>query len=210
LSAIRVLLVDDHQLVREGLKRMLELDEDIEVVGEAANGEDAITQAELLSPHVILMDIKMPDMDGIAATRQLKQNIPDLKLIMLTLYGSEYVTQAIEAGASGYILKDAKQEQLIQAIRDVYKGYSPLAPSLTRQVLTELANLSRASRDSLLSERQCEVLRLVAAGLVSKDIGAKLCISESTVKKELTHIFNKLGVNDRAQAVSEAMKRKLI
>ena len=210
MPAIRVLLVDDHQLVREGLKRMLELDEDIEVVGEAANGEDAITQAELLSPDVILMDIKMPGMDGIAATRQLKQKMPDVKVIMLTLYDSEYVTQAIEAGASGYILKDAKQEQLIQAIRDAYKGYSPLAPSLTRQVLTELANLSRASRDSLLSERQCEVLRLVAAGLVSNDIGAKLCISESTVKKELTHIFDKLGVNDRAQAVSEAMKRKLI
>jgi len=189
---------------------MLELEEDIRVVGEAANGEDGITQAERLSPDVILMDIKMPDMDGIAATRQLKEKMPKVNIIMLTLYGNEYVTQAIEAGASGYILKDASREQLIQAIRDAYKGYSPLAPSLTRQVLTELANLSRASRDSLLSERQCEILRLVAAGLVSKDIGARLCISAATVKKELTHIFNKLGVNDRAQAVSEAMKRKLI
>ena len=205
-----MLLVDDHQVVREGLKRMLELEEDIRVVGEAANGEDGITQAERLSPDVILMDIKMPDMDGIAATRQLKEKMPKVNIIMLTLYGNEYVTQAIEAGASGYILKDASREQLIQAIRDAYKGYSPLAPSLTRQVLTELANLSRASRDSLLSERQCEILRLVAAGLVSKDIGASLCISEATVKKELSHIFNKLGVNDRAQAVSEAMKRKLI
>jgi len=205
-----VLLVDDHQVVREGLKRMLELDKDIQVVGEAVNGEDGITQAERLSPDVILMDIKMPDMDGITATRQLKQKMPDVKVIMLTLYDSEFVTQAIEAGASGYILKDAKGEQLIQAIRDVRKGYSPLAPSLTRQVFTELATLSRASRDSLLSERQCEILRLVAAGLTSKDIGAKLCISEPTVKKELTHIFDKLGVNDRAQAISEAMKRKLI
>ena len=210
MSAIRVLLVDDHQVVREGLKRMLELDKDIQVVGEAVNGEDGITQAERLSPDVILMDIKMPDMDGITATRQLKQKMPDVKVIMLTLYDSEFVTQAIEAGASGYILKDAKGEQLIQAIRDVRKGYSPLAPSLTRQVFTELATLSRASRDSLLSERQCEILRLVAAGLTSKDIGAKLCISEPTVKKELTHIFDKLGVNDRAQAISEAMKRKLI
>jgi len=203
-----VLLVDDHQVVREGLKRMLEPDKDIKVVGEAVNGEDAISQAELLSPDVILMDIKMPDMDGITATRQLKQKMPDIKVIMLTLY--EYVTEAIEAGASGYILKDASRERLIQAIHDAYKGYSPLAPSLTRQVLTELANLSRVSRDSLLSERQSEILRLIAAGLVSRDIGAKLCISESTVKKELAHIFDKLGVNDRAQAVSEAMKRKLI
>ena len=210
MPAIRVLLVDDHQVVREGLKRMLEPDKDIQVVGEAVNGEDGITQAERLWPDVILMDIKMPDMDGITATRQLKQKMPAVKVIMLTLYDSEYVTQAIEAGASGYILKDAEGEQLVQAIRDVYKGYSPLAPSLTRQVLTELANLSRASRDSLLSERQCEILRLVAAGLTSKNIGAKLCISEPTVKKELTRIFDKLEVNDRAQAVSEAMKRKLI
>jgi len=211
LPAIRLLLVDDHQVVREGLKRMLESEKDIQVVGEAVNGEDAITQAERLSPDVVLMDIKMPDIDGIAATRQLKQKMPDVKVIMLTLYDdSEYVTQAIEAGASGYILKDASRERLIQAIHDAYDGYSPLAPSLTRQVLTELANLSRVSRDSLLSERQCEILRLIAAGLISRDIGAQLCISESTVKKELTHIFDKLGVNDRAQAVSEAMKRKLI
>ncbi|MBA7613973.1 Transcriptional regulatory protein DegU [subsurface metagenome] len=189
---------------------MLELDKDIEVVGEAVSGEDGITQAERLSPDIILMDIKMPDMDGIAATRQLKQKMADVKVIMLTLYDSEYVPQAIEAGASGYILKDAKGEQLIQAIRDAYKGDSPLAPSLTRQVLTELANLSRASRDSLLSERQCEILRLVAAGLTGKNIGAGLFISEPTVKKELARIFDKLGVNDRAHAVSEAMKRKLI
>ena len=208
MPIIRVLLVDDHQVVREGLKRMLEPDKDIKVVGEAVNGEDAITQAELLSPDVILMDIKMPDMDGITATRQLRQKMPDIKVIMLTLY--EYVTEAVEAGASGYILKDASRERLIQAIHDAYDGYSPLAPSLTRQVLTELANLSRVSRDSLLSERQCEILRLIAAGLVSRDIGVKLCISESTVKKELAHIFDKLGVNDRAQAVSEAMKQKLI
>ena len=208
MTTIRVLLVDDHQVVREGLKRMLEPDKDIKVVGEAVNGEGAITQAELLSPDVILMDIKMPDMDGITATRQLSQKMPNVKVIMLTLY--EYVTEAIEAGASGYILKDASRERLIQAIHDAYKGYSPLAPSLTRQVLTELANLSRVSRYSLLSERQYEILRLIAAGLVSRDIGAKLCISESTVKKELAHIFDKLGVNDRTQAVAEAMKRKLI
>lgn len=210
MPAIRVLLVDDHQVVREGLKRMLELEEDIRVVGEAVNGEDGITQAEQFSPDVILMDIKMPNMDGIAATRQLKEKMPDVKIIMLTFYDSEYVPQAIEAGASGYILKDASREQLIEAIRDAYKGYSPLAPSLTRQVLTDLAALSRANRDSLLSERQCEALRLIAAGLANKDIAAKLYISESTVKKELTRIFDKLGVTDRAQAVSEAMKRKLI
>lgn len=207
---IRVLIIDDHQLVREGLKRMLELGEDIRVVGEAANGENGITQAERLSPDVVLMDIKMPGMDGIAATRQLKEKMPDVNIIMLTLYDGEYVKQAVEAGASGYILKDANREQLIQAIHDAYKGYSPLAPSISREVVTELANLSRANRDSLLSERQREILRLSAAGLVRREVAAKLYVSEATVKKELSHIFDELGVSDQAQAVSEAMKRRLI
>jgi len=205
-----VLLVDDHQVVREGLKRMLEWSEDIQVVGEAANGEEAIVQAEQLSPDIVLMDIKMPDMDGIAATRQLKEKMPEVRVVMLTLYGNEYVTQAIEAGASGYILKDAEREQLIRAIHDAYKGYSPLAPAVGRQVLTELANLSRATHGSLLSERQRQILKLVAAGLPSKDISDRLCLSDATVKKELAGIFDRLGVNSRAQAVSEAMKRKLI
>jgi len=205
-----VLIIDDHQLVREGLKRMLELGEDIRVVGEAANGENGITQAERLLPDVVLMDIKMPGMDGIAATRRLKEKMPDVNIIMLTLYDGEYVKQAVEAGASGYILKDANREQLIQAIHDAYKGYSPLTPSISREVVTELANLSRANRDSLLSERQREILRLSAAGLVRREVAAKLYVSEATVKKELSHIFDELGVSDQAQAVSEAMKRRLI
>lgn len=189
---------------------MLELHEDMQVVGEAANGEDAIAQAKLLAPDVVLMDIKMPGMDGIVATLQLKEKMPDTNVIMLTLYDSEYVLQAIEAGASGYILKDATREQLIQAIHDAYRGYSPLAPSISREVVTELANLSRANRDSLLTERQREILRLSAAGLVRREVAAKLYVSEATVKKELSHIFDKLGVIDQAQAISEAMKRRII
>lgn len=204
-------IVDDHQVVREGLKRMLGLESDIRVVGEAENGEDAITQVELLSPDVVLMDIKMPSMDGIAATRELKEKMPDVKVVMLTLYDREFVPQAVEAGASGYILKDdVTQARLVQAIRDAYKGYSMLSTSLTGQVLTDLANLSRASRDSLLSERQRNILRLAAGGLVNKDIGAELYISEPTVRKGLSDIFDKLKVNNRPQAVAEAMKRRLI
>lgn len=206
---IRVLLVDDHQVVREGLKRMLELEEDIRVVGEAANGEDGISQAQRLSPDIVLMDIKMPNMDGIAATRQLSEKMPDVKVIMLTLYDSDFVMQAIEAGALGYILKDARREQLVQAIHDAYEGYSPLSPSLARELITKLADLSRASRD-LLSERQCEILRLSAAGLVRKEVAVELYVSEATVKKELTDIFNKLGVSNQTQAVCEAMRRMLI
>ena len=210
MPPIRVLLVDDHQVVREGLKRMFELLEDIKVVGEAADGREAIAQAERLVPDIVLMDIKMPEMDGIEATRRLKETMPQVNIIMLTLYDGEHLTQSVEVGASGYILKDASQEELVKAIRDAHKGYSPVAPSLTRQILTQLASLNQASRKSLLSERQCEILRLVAAGLTSRDIGDKLCVSEATVKKEMTHIFNKLSVSDRAQAVSEAMKRNLI
>ena len=204
-------IVDDHQVVREGLKRMLELETDIRVVGEAANGKDAITQVELLSPDIVLMDIKMADMDGIAATRQLKERMADVKVIMLTMYDSEFVPLAIEAGAIGYILKDdVRQEELIQIIHDAYKGYSPLSPSLTQPVLAKLANLNRASRDSLLSERQRNILRLAASGLTDKDIGAELYVSEPTVRKELSDIFDKLKVNNRPQAVAEAMKRRLI
>jgi len=210
LPVIHVLLVDDHQVVREGLKHMLAVHEDIQVVGEAGSGEEALAQAQRLRPDVVLMDIKMPGMDGIAATRQLREKVPETRVVILTLYGSEYLTQAIEAGASGYILKDASGEQLVQAIRDAYQGHVPLAPSLTRGVLTRLVDLSHDSHGSFLSDRQCEILRLVAAGLSNKDIGARLCISEPTVKKELTYIFDKLGVSDRAQAVSEAVKRKLI
>ena len=211
MSAIRVLLVDDHQVIREGLKSILKWERGIRVVGEAVDGEAAITQAELLSPDIILMDIKMPGMDGITATRQLKEKMPDVKVIMLTMYNDEFVPQAIEAGAMGYILKDdIGREKLIQIIRDAYNGYSPLSPSLMQEVLTKLAELDQASRDSLLSQRQRDILRLIAMGLVSKDITAKLYISESTVTKELSSIFSKLGVNNRTQAVYDAMKRRLI
>jgi len=210
LTSIRVLLVDDHQVVREGLKHILVPHEDIQVVGEATSGEEALLQSLRLRPDVVLMDVKMPGMDGITATRQLREKIPEICVIMLTLYDGDYVTQAIEAGASGYILKEASCEQLIQAIHDAHRGYAPLAPSLTRGVLVKLADLSRANRDSVLTKRQQEILRLVAAGLSRKEVASKLYTSEATVKKELTVIFDKLGVSDQTQAVVEAMKRRFI
>lgn len=210
MPAIRVLLVDDHQVVREGLKHMLMPQEDIQIVGEAVSGEDALLQAERLRPDIVLMDIKMPSMDGIAATLQLREKIPDIRVIILTLYGDEYVTQAIEAGASGYILKDTSREQLVQAIRDAHQGYGALAPSLAPEVFARLADLSRANRDLLLNGRQREILKLIAAGLSRKDVALRLYLSEATVKKELTVIFDKLGVNDQTQAVVEAMKRRLV
>ena len=210
LTKVKVLLVDDHQVVLEGLRRILELDEEIEVVDEARNGNEAITKALQLSPDVIVMDLKMPEMDGITTTRELKQRLPKVGILMLTLYAEDFVEQAIEAGASGYLLKDSSSEQITSAVHQVYNGLCPIAPSLTRDLVTEFAELSRKNRSLILSERERGVLKLVAEGMKSTEIGNHLFISQSTVKREIGHIFDKLGVNDRPHAVSEAMKRKLI
>lgn len=210
MGTIKVLLVDDHQVVLEGLRRILELDEGIEVVGEARSGDEAITKAVLLSPDVIIMDLKMPGMDGITATRELKQKLPDVNILMLTLYGEDFVKQAFEAGVSGYLLKNSDCEQITKAIHQVYEGLSPIAPSLTRELVTEFAKLSRESRSSILTERQVEIMKLIADGMNSVEVSSRLFISPSTVKREVRHIFDKLGVNDRPHAVAEAMKRKLI
>lgn len=207
---IKVLIVDDHRVVREGLRRMLELDKIIEVVGEAGNGEEAIIKASSLSPDVILMDLKMPVMDGISATSQIKEKLPGANILMLTLYAEDFVKQAIEAGVSGYLLKDSDCEQIIKAIHEVNEGLSPIAPSLTRKLVTDFAKLSRSNLSSILTERQKEILKLVAEGMKGEEIGDRLFISASTVKREIRHIFDKLGVNDRPHAVAEAMKRKII
>ena len=208
MERIRLLLVDDHQVVREGLRRMLELEKDMEVVGEAATVEEALTQAELLSPNIVLMDIKMPGRDGIEATRLLKKRQPACQIIMLTLY-EEYLVQAIEAGAAGYLLKDVKRDELVRAIRAVHQGRSPLNLSLSRELFTKFASSIKASEQSL-SERELTILRLISSGASTEEIGAQLFLSEATVKRDVRHIFEKLGVRNRSEAVAEAYKRKLI
>ena len=207
---IRVLIVDDHPVVREGLRRMLELEEGIHVVGEASSGEEAIAKAVSFAPDVITMDLKMPGMDGITTTSEIKQRLPEANILMLTLYAEDFVKEAIEAGASGYLLKDSDCEQIIKAVHQVYEGLSPFAPSLARELVTEFAMLSRNNRSSILTKRQKEVLTLIAEGMGGREIGSRLFISASTVKREIRHIFDKLGVNDRSHAVAEAMKKKLI
>jgi len=209
MDTIRILLVDDHQVVREGLRRMLELEEDMEVVGEAADAKEALTQAELLSPEVILMDIKMPGVDGIELTRQLKQKQSACNVIMLTLY-DEYLTQAIEAGAVGYLLKDIKREELIRAIRAVHQGRAPLDLSLTQERLAELAAPAEGKQRLYLSERELAILRLIAAGATTQEIANQLFLSQASVKRSVGFIFEKLGVRNRSEAVSEAHKRSLI
>ena len=207
---IKVLIVDDHYVVREGLRRIVQLDEEIEVVGEARNGEEAITKANSLLPDVIIMDLKMPEMDGITATREIKQRLPDVNILILTLYAEDFIRQAVEAGVSGYLLKDSDCDQIIKAIHQVHDGLSPIAPSLTRELVTEYAKLSRSYQTSILTTRQKEVLRLIADGVNSREISTNLFISASTVKREIRNIFDKLGVNDRPHAVAEAIRRKLV
>lgn len=211
MSPITVLLVDDHQVVREGLRRMLELEDDIRVIGEAANMEEALQLAGLHSPDVILMDIKMPGGDGVETTRRLKEKLSACHIIMLTLY-EEYIAEAIEAGAVGYLLKDVKREELSQAIRVAYQGQSPLDASLTRKLVGEFASLAKekARPQPGLSERQLEILRLIAAGATNNEIAGQLFLSETTVKREMHSLFAKLEVNSRSKAVSEAYKRRLI
>ncbi len=210
MKSIRVLLVDDHQVVREGLRRMLDLDKDIEVVGEAVSGEDALTKADQLSPDVILMDVKMPGMGGIDAIRALKTKQSPASVIVLTLYEDKYLAQAAEAGAVGYLLKDVSREELIKAIRAAYQGQSPFAPAISRSLFTQYAALTKASHDSVLTRRQIEILRLIASGSTNKEIASRLFISSATVKRETNAIFAALNVNDRAEAVSAGYKTGLL
>lgn len=209
-SEIGVLLVDDHQVVREGLRRILQSLDGIKVLDEATNGEEAVEKAQKLLPDVVIMDLKMPGMDGVMATKEIKEKLPGVNILILTLYAEDFVRQAIEAGASGYILKDSPSAEIARAIRQVYEGQSPIAPSLSRGLMTEFAAISRNSRSSTLTGRQRDILKLIADGVSSVDISRDMYISASTVKREIRNIFNKLGVNDRSHAVSQAIKRQLI
>ncbi len=209
MDTIRILLIDDHQVVREGLRRMLELEADLKVVGEAANAKEALAQVELLLPEVILMDIKMSGVDGIELTRQIKGKYPSCNVIMLTLY-DEYLTQAIEAGAAGYLLKDIKREELLKAIRAIHEGRSPLNLSLSREQLAELVAPSESKQRAGLAERELAILRLIAGGVDTKEIANQLFLSEASVKRSVRLILDKLGVHNRSEAISEAYKRRLI
>lgn len=186
------------------------MESDIQVVAEARSGEEAVAKAISLSPDVIIMDLKMPGMDGITATREIKARMPDIGILVLTLYSEDFVKQAIEAGVSGYLLKDSDCDHIVRAIHQVHEGLCPIAPSLTRDLVLEYVELSRTNRASILTNRQLEILKLIADGESGKLIGERLFISTSTVKREIRQILSKLKVSDRAQAVSEAIKRRLI
>jgi DNA-binding NarL/FixJ family response regulator len=216
-SRIRVLLVDDQALFREGLRTLLSLTNDLEIVGEAEDGEDAIRQAARLDPDVVLMDLKMPILDGVEATRRLHENRPDCRVIILTTFDDdEYVFEGLRAGAVGYMLKDTPSENLTEAIRAAARGESFLQPSVAAKVVAEFARLASAAPQSVvelvepLSERELEVLRKLAAGATNREIAEALVIAEGTVKNHITNILGKLGVKDRTQAALKARDLGLV
>lgn len=215
---IRVLLVDDQALFREGLSTLLSLHEDIEVVGEAANGQDALTAAAALRPDVVLMDLRMPVLDGVAATRELNRRHPDGRVIVVTTFDDdELVFEGLRAGAVGYLLKDVHSDKLVEAIRAAARGESFLQPSITAKVLAEFNRLERQTPPPTparlldpLSERELEILGLLAGGDSNKEIAARLHLAEGTVKNHVTNILGKLDARDRTQAALRARELGLL
>jgi DNA-binding NarL/FixJ family response regulator len=214
-SRVRVLIVDDDALMRAGLRGVLSEDEMIDVVGEAGDGRDAVYRARLLKPDIVLMDVRMPDIDGITATRRLLADAPESRVVILTTFEQDdYIFGALSAGASGFLLKRTKPEELVAAIHTIAAGDSLLSPSVTSRVIMRMARQPAhdASHDALvdqLTPREREVLELMARGLSNREIAAALVIEESTVKTHTKRILTKLGVRDRVQAVIFAYEHGL-
>jgi len=206
-DTIRVIIADDHPVVRIGLRGMLETQADIEVVGEAENGKQAVSLAAKLEPDVVLMDLQMPELDGASATEQIRTRLSQTHVLVLTTYDTDAdITRAIGAGAIGYLLKDAPRDDLLHAIRAASRGESVLTPSVASRVMERM----RAPSHTTLSDREIEVLTKVADGKSNKEIAQTLFISGATVKTHLIHIFSKLGVDDRTAAVTIALERGVL
>ncbi|MGD0621931.1 MAG: response regulator transcription factor [Thermacetogeniaceae bacterium] len=214
MDGIRILIADDHPLIREGLRRILEMDPQIKVVGEVGDGQGAINKTRILDPHVVLMDLKMPGTNGIEASRVIRREFPEIRIIILTVADDDDMLEVIRAGASGYLLKDVEPVELLKAIHTVYEGRPAFHPIVTSRLLGEYNRLSMPVRKddeiSLLTEREKEVLGLIAQGESNKNIAHKLFISEKTVKNHITSIFRKLKVEDRTQAAIFAIKKRMV
>jgi NarL family two-component system response regulator LiaR len=210
-DAIRVLITDDHAIVRKGIRALLATEPNIEVVGEARDGRDAIAEAQRLQPDVILMDLVMPGMDGLEAIRRIVDRQPEIRILVLTSFdGDDKVFPAIKAGALGYLLKDSSPEELVKAIHQVCRGESSLHPNIARKLLRELAQPTGSEpRVRSLTERELEVLRLVARGQSNRGIAQQLGISEATVRTHVSKILAKMGLSSRTQAALYALQKGL-
>jgi len=199
-------------VVREGIGAMLRREPDFQIVGEASNGQEAVKKVHEVSPDVVLMDLRMPEMDGVEAITRIKEEKPEVKFIILTTYSDdEYIFRGIAAGARAYLLKDAPRDELFKAIRAVSRGESLIQPVVASRVLDKLAELSKKTPGvETLSDREIEVLRLMASGVSNKDIADRLSITQSTVKTHITSIFQKLNVTTRTEAVTTALKKGII
>jgi DNA-binding NarL/FixJ family response regulator len=212
--SIRVVVADDQSMVRAGFRRLLAAEDGIDVVAEAANGLEAVEKAARFEPTVVLMDIRMPELDGLEATRRILAADPAARVLILTTFDlDEYVYEALRAGASGFVLKDDPPEQLIAAVRTVAAGDALLSPAVTKRVISEFVRAPRPEPPpqlAELTEREAEILKLIATGLSNAEIGAQLFISETTVKTHVTHILQKLNLRDRVQAVVLAHQTGLL
>lgn len=204
---VRVLVADDHPMVRSGLRQMLDAAGDFEVVAEAATGDEAVRASGRLRPDVVLMDLRMPDLDGVTATSEIRRRYPEVHVLVVTTYDTDAdIYAAIDAGATGYLLKDARREELYTAVRAAARGETTLAPKVASRVLDQV----RGTDPTALTRREVAVLRLVAAGCRNRDIAHQLHIGEATVKSHLLHIYGKLAVDDRTHAVTVALERGIL
>ena len=212
MDQIKLMIVDDHTVVRDGLASMLERQDDFKVVGQASNGLEAVERVAALQPDVVLMDLRMPELDGVEAMRRISSERPETRFIVLTTYDSdEYIFDAIEAGAKGFLLKDTSRDELFEAVRAVHRGESGIEPGVAARVLDRFAELSREEAQApLLSEREVEVLQLMAKGSANKEIAVSLSITDSTVKTHVANIFQKMDVSGRTEAVTQALQLGII
>ncbi|MCX8131877.1 MAG: response regulator transcription factor [Clostridia bacterium] len=214
MSKIRVLIADDHSMVRQGLKQILELEDDITVVAQASNGSEAVRLSKEQKPDVVLMDINMPTLNGLQAIKEIKDEKLASKVIVLTIHEDrEYLFKTIQMGAEGYVLKDAEPSVLIEAIRSVHQGQSYIQANMTKELVKEFNRVTLHEKDkndeNSLTSREIEVLELIAEGMINKEIAKQLYISEKTVKNHVSNIFKKLNVSDRTQAAIYAFKHNI-
>ncbi|MEI7592684.1 MAG: response regulator transcription factor [Actinomycetes bacterium] len=210
--SIRLMLADDHRMLREGLRRSM-IDQGFNVVGEASDGQEAIRLAEELRPDVILMDVTMPEVDGVEATRQIRAILPEIKIVMLTMHAdSEVLTSAIRAGASGYLVKDCSTDEIAEAVTMAFSGETALSPQLASSMLDEVRRLDERAQeeDRVVTAREEEVLQLIADGCSTPEVAEKLYISQKTVKNHLASIYQKLDARDRTQAVLQAVRMGIV